>query len=116
MGKREMALLFLAVMIAALAGCVTTSAGIAPSTTPLPPDRPYTVGQESVRGSAWGFILLGLPITGPQPTKTARDRALAKNNADALIDCAADTRVYQFILFAVMRTTVEGKAVKLASQ
>ena len=113
MRSRWVACVALALAAPVLVGCMTFSAGTASSTTPLPPDVKYTVKEEDVTASAWGIYVLGFPLAEPRQTKSARDRALAQADADALIDCAVDTNLYNLIFVLITRTTVNGTAVDI---
>lgn len=103
--------LFVALLVASLlTGCMATSAGVAPSTTPIA-GRDYTVIGESV-GSGWAFNLLGIPLQAGNSTYRAREAALAKTGADALINASVDNVMYNFFLIAAYRTKVSGEAIK----
>ncbi len=94
-------------------GCITKSASVAPSSTPITADRTYTVINET-SGSSSGFIILGLiPLASLEPTKSARDAAIDQIKADAIIDCQIEYSVFDiFSIFTFIKTTVSGKGIK----
>jgi hypothetical protein len=99
-------------LMAVTAGCATHPGGIAPSTKPLTPGG-YTVLGD-VTGKDCGYYLLGLiPITGGNETKDAVADALSdKKGADALVEVTADGYWEYWVLWSMVCTQVQGKAVK----
>ncbi len=96
-----------AILACLLSGCVTYSAGIAPSTKPLDPDE-YTV-LANVEGSSWGVNILGIPI---KQASTADALSEAIKGADALIQVSVDNRDYYLALVWLQRIRVQGMSVK----
>jgi hypothetical protein len=114
--RRFAFLAILAVVTCMLAGCVTTSAGIASSSRPLAPDGYMVINSTS--GTSWGFqLFMGfLPITQAS-TADALDQALRSRGADALVQVSVDNLSIGFPLplvniFSLQRIKVEGLAVK----
>jgi len=101
------AVLSLAVL---LCGCVTSSAGIAPSTRPLAPDG-YTLMTDA-SGTSWGFSLLGIIPLKQANTAAALDEALQDRGADALVQVTVDNRSSYLLLFTFQRIKVEGLAAR----
>ena len=63
--------------------------------------------------SNWAFSVFGLWMIGRPDIQTAIDKALAKKNADALINIKC-YETYKYFLFGSITTvTVEGDAIKL---
>jgi uncharacterized protein YceK len=94
-----------------LSGCVTSSAGIAPSTRPLTPDG-YTVMNGS-SGTSWGFSLLGILPLKQANTADALDEALRDRGADALVQVTVDNRSCFLLLLTFQRIKVEGLAARV---
>jgi len=96
-------------LLAAASGCVTFSAGTAPSTRPLAPDG-YTVTSKT-EGTSWGVNILGIPLC---QANTAEAVAEAKKEiaADALIEVTTDNRFICLFLVNLQRVKVEALGVK----
>ena len=103
--------LVLSSLALALAGCVSTPASIAPSTTPLAPGSYTVIGP--AEGSAMGISIIGIPVSGLRQMGEARDEALKLSGGDALINVAADTTTLNLPLVTLYWTTIEGQAVKV---
>ena len=105
---RKLALLVAVVALACVvSGCVTYSAGVAPSTKPLGPDE-YTV-QSGTSGTSWGINVLGIPFKQASTADAVSD---ALHGADALIQVTVDNRTYNLPFVYLQRVTVEGIIVK----
>ena len=111
---RPSVLTILAVCMALLAsGCMTQMSGIAPSTTPITEKDTYTVLGHA-EGRAWGAVLLFIPIFEPDPSRTARDRAIDAGGGNAMIEVAEDVNMLWLYLVSIYWTHVEGTAVNVA--
>ncbi len=99
-----------AVVVALACGCITTSAGIAPSNRPVDMDK-VVVGK-SVEGTSWGMnILFFLPLFQAS-TADALDEATTKGRTDTLIDITVDNRhVFLFGILNFQRIKVTGISV-----
>lgn len=108
----------LMVAAAILPGCMSSSAGLAPSTMPLKSSDDYTVlSQEDVSGSSWGVNLLGILPLSEMSTAKSRDRAIRAAGADALIDVTTNNYMYMipagpFPIY-LYRIQVAGKPIKM---
>ena len=101
------------VLACALSGCVTYSAGVAPSTRPVSPDG-YTV-INSTTGTSWGMDLLMFIPLMQASTSEALDDALHNRGADTLVQVCVDNRSVHLLLFDLQRIKIEGLAVKQKS-
>ena len=104
-----LATVVLAVGLAA-SGCVTHSAGVAPSTGPIAPGSYDAVGLTS--GTSWGVHLVFLPLSLAD-TKAAVDDALRERGGDELINVTVDNTDYYLALFYLQRVRVQGMAVRV---
>jgi len=111
--RRILAATVLMLSVAVLAGCATSSAGIAPSTRPLAPDE-YTV-MNSSSGTSWGVSVLGFLPLKQANTAAALDEALCERGADALVQATVDNRTCCLIIVTLHRIKVEGLAVRTKS-
>jgi hypothetical protein len=103
-------LLGLTILAFALTGCVTYSAGVAPSTIPLAPGG-YTVGAGALsQGVSWGWNLAGIPFRQAETREAVRE---ATGPGDALINVTVDNTSYLFLLINLQRIRVEGTPVKI---
>jgi len=103
-----LAMMVLAVGLAA-SGCVTHSAGVAPSTGPIAPGSYDAVGLTS--GTSWGWSLLFLPLSQAE-TKAAVEDALRERGGDELINVTVDNTDVYLALFYLQRVRVQGMAVR----
>lgn len=93
-----------------LTGCVTSSAGVAPSTRPLSPDG-YTLMTDA-EGTSWGISLLGFLPLKQAHTAAALDEALRDRGADALVQVSVDNRSCYLLLFSFQTIRVSGLAAR----
>ena len=93
-----------------LQGCLVFPVSIAPSTKPLTPGSYTELGETS--GRAYALMVFGLPLSEPNVTGRARDRAIEAMDADALVNVAVNNYQINLIFFTVMITDVNGIAVK----
>ncbi|MFG0320523.1 MAG: hypothetical protein ACF8XB_24845 [Planctomycetota bacterium JB042] len=98
-------------LLVGLAACQTAPIALAPSTIPLEPGEYTELGPTS--GSAFGFSILFIPITGSSQADDARDAAIADRSGDALINVTADVTTVHLFVVNFVKTTVYGDAVKL---
>ena len=104
--------LFMISMLFCCGGCASYTAGIAPSTTPITNKDTYTViGPAKAR--SWAVILYILPVSEPDMSGKARDRAIENSGGDALIEVSEEFNMWNFLLFSVCWTNCEGTAVKI---
>jgi len=92
-----------------LVGCVASPVSLAASTKPLAPGTYTEVGPTS--GRSYAVSLFGIPLSEPNPSGTARDRAIASSNADALIGVAVDSITVPLGPLTIAVTNVYGTAV-----
>lgn len=102
--------LFGLILLSALGACQTAPIALAPSTVPLLPGDYTELGRTS--GSAFGFSILFIPVTGSSQADDARDEAIANKGADALINVTADVTTVHLFVVNFVKTTVYGNAVK----
>lgn len=94
-----------------LSGCIHQAGGIAPSNVPIEGRRYHVVGEVVASDSA--VRLLGiLPISGSNNTAQAMRAAMAKEDADALIDISVENYAQYWILFTRHVTSVRATAIK----
>ena len=98
------------ILVFGLTGCITQSAGVAPSTMPLAADGYDRM--EKADGVSWGVNILGLLALKQARTSSALDRAIRKGGGDALVEVSVDNRAYFLILLNLQRIRVEGRGVK----
>ena len=94
-----------------LQGCYVLPVSLAPSTVPLTPGTYTEVGDAS--GSAYAITILGIPLSEPNPTGRARDRAISGANAQALINVACDSYVFNLGPVGIIITNVNGIGVTI---
>lgn len=110
--KRLRVIALLALVCVTANACMTTMVGIAPSSTPITGNDTYTeVGPTT--GRAYGYLLYAFPIGEMKPSGKARDRAINKVGADALIEVCEDVTVVYMLLLTVVITRVTGTGVKV---
>ncbi len=90
-------------------GCYALPVSLAASTIPLIPGSYTEVGDAS--GSSYAISILGFPLSEPNPTGRARDRAISGANADALVNVACDSYVYNLGPVGIIITNVTGTGV-----
>jgi hypothetical protein len=108
-----MRLRFLAIAVCFfLSGCIHSAGGIASSTKPLEPGSYEILGETLGRDCIY-HILLFIPISGSNETKTAVARAIShKEGATALINVSIENFRQNFIVFSRGCTSVHGTAVR----
>ena len=95
-----------------LVGC-TRSVGVCPSTVPLTAADTYTkMGYTS--GDSTTVAVLGIPFGPANPSRVARDEAMAEKNANGLIQVTEDFTVVNLFIIQFYTTTVEATAIKFA--
>jgi hypothetical protein len=93
------------------AGCVHIPGGIAPSTMPTEGRKYQVLGPAKATSSAvylFGF----LPVSGSSSLREAKEAAIRRHNADALIDVTAEAYSQYWILFSKQTIMVEGTAIR----
>lgn len=93
-----------------LSGCVSTPAGIAPSTKPLKAGGYVEMGP--AKGQAFGMVILGVPITELDPARTATDRAIENGGGDAMVNITVDQTVLNLFVVTLIWTNVHGTGVQ----
>lgn len=107
----RLAMFVVAVLVATMAcGCITTSAGIAPSNRPV--DMEKVVIGKQVEGTSWGMnILFFIPLFQAN-TADALDEATTKGRTDTLIDITVDNRqIFFFGILNFQKIKVSGMSV-----
>ncbi len=92
--------------------CQMSGVGVAPSTTPITENDTYTVIGKA-RGTSFGILLYVLPISEPDNSGVARDRAISNSGGDALIEVAETFHWLNLIFITLIWTDCEGTAVKI---
>lgn len=112
--SRVLSAALLAAVALATGGCLSRPVCVAPSTVPLTPGR-YTE-REPVSAKVWGFSFLHVFSFGSSdPAGLARDRALERAQAQALIDVTIQqSDLSLFFLVSLHVTELEGIAVQTA--
>ena len=98
-----------ALVVAVACGCITSSAGIAPSNRPVDMEK-VIVGTKRVEGTSWGMNILGFPLFQAN-TADALDEATSKSPAETLIEVTVDNRSVYFILLNFQKIKVTGTTV-----
>jgi len=111
MSKKSIKSVALILIISFVTSCMTTMTGIAPSSTPITAEDTYTVIGPTV-GRAWGLMTF-IPIFENDPSLKARDRAIQKAGADALIEVTEDYTMIYLYYIQIYITRVRGTAVKV---
>ena len=107
--KAFMLALFVA---AACTSCQTVMTGIVPSTTPIAANDTYaTLGP--TKGKAYGVSVLGIPMSDPNPSLRARNRAINLSGGNALIEVTEDFTRLDLLLVTVFTTRIRGTAVQV---
>ena len=100
------------VLALVMSGCMTYPISLAASSTYITSNDTVTeIGPTS--GSAFGGIIMGLPIGEPNQVQNALKRAKKKVGADGIIEVAVEYKLYNFMVGTLMRTKVYGTAVKI---
>jgi hypothetical protein len=108
------AVIFLCLAVFVFTGCATAMNGIAPSTTPITAGESYTrIGETT--GYCYGFMLIGIPFFEPMQAEKAKQRAIEKVNADALVEAFEQTYLLNLVYLAFFCTKCEGTGIKLVS-
>lgn len=108
--RLSLALVVCAVLIATTAGCITTSAGVAPSSMPLAQggyDR-----MEKASGTSWGINILGFIPIKQAKTSSALEEAIRNGGGDALVELCVDNRACYLLVLNLQRIRVAGRGVK----
>ncbi len=101
------------IVVLLLTGGCTRSMGICPATVPLTATDTYTkMGYTS--GDSTTVAILGIPFGPANPSRVARDEAMAEKNANALIQVTEDFTVINLFIIQFYTTTVEATAIKFA--
>lgn len=113
--KKQILILASCAVAATLAGCISSPAGIAPSTVPITSEDSYTIVRRDVEGTDTGVFFFGLPLSraasGYEAIKDAKDQA----GADALINVTAENRYNYFMIFIGLwweEVAIKGDAVR----
>ena len=102
-------------MVASMAVGCTSSASLAPSSTPLVPGQYVTLSNERVDARSKGFMLLFIPFGRTDPANRALEECLEKSGADALIDVSVHVSQFSMIAFTIVWTTVAGIPVDVSN-
>jgi len=86
--------------------------GVYPSSTPITADDAYTIVGPVV-SKAYGCTILGVPVSEKNPSEKCLERALAKANADGLIEVTMDTTMIFLYVINPVITRMKATAVKI---
>lgn len=93
------------------AGCAHVPGGLAPSTVPID-GREYMILGPAKATSTAVYLFNFLPVSGSSSLRDAKNAAIRKQNADALIDVTAESYSQFWILFSKSTIMVEGTAIR----
>ena len=110
--RRTCLLVITALTVIFASGCITHMSGIAPSTTPISANDTYTTMWKA-SGSAWGAMLLCVPVFEHDPSRKAVERAVRNGGGNALIEVSQDTLMIYLYYAQIYRTRVEGTAINV---
>lgn len=104
-----------AACITALTGCVSSPAGLAPSTIPITSKDRYVVVKRNISECSsttylFGFLPLGFAPSAYDLIQDVKD----KYNADGLINVAAENRYNFFLIVTVEKTIISGDVIKFS--
>jgi hypothetical protein len=97
-------------------GCMTQSAGIAPSTTPITGRDTYTVIGQKSTGRAWGFlnlVLIPIAMGEMHPSKSATTRAIRKGGGNGLVEVTQNNTMINLLFVCILITRVDGTPVNI---
>ena len=112
MTLRILALTVLAAALMSLCPACSTCVGISPATTPITENDSYVVIGKA-KGTSSGVVWFIIPTFPDNQSEIARDEAIKSSGGDALIEVTEEYRVSTFIIFSVVKTTVQGTAIKI---
>ena len=96
----------------ALTSCATTPVSLSASTIPITSNDIVTaIGPAS--GSAWGGMLLFIPLSPGRQLEPALERALKSSGGDALVNVKVEFKTYFLFVGIIHKTEVYGTAVKV---
>lgn len=105
--------LSVALITAALSGCLHQAVAMSPSSEPLAPGSYEKLGPASGQDCLWKLLGV-LPITSGNTLQGAmRDALNDKDGTDALVQVTADTFTQFFIVISRECTQVDGVAVRV---
>lgn len=111
--KRVFLFIAALILIVTASGCMSFPAGVAGSTKPLAAGSYTEVGP--AQGTAFGIMLIGIPLSEPYPARSAVDRALKNGGGDALVNVTIDNTQLLLGPVTLVFTTAKGTAVKETS-
>jgi len=106
--------LLAAFVAAALAGCMASPGGLAPSTLPITGKDSYVIVQQGVEGGGGSIGLLDIPLW-PANAYDALQATKEKYQADGLINVSVEKRTTWPILIPIVtyhRLVLKGDAIK----
>ncbi|MBU43577.1 MAG: hypothetical protein CMN76_10180 [Spirochaetaceae bacterium] len=111
---RPATVILLFLLLAGIAGCASSSAGITTSNVPLTGKNYRIVGNGKTQVDWWSFDvgLLGLPLQEP-PIDKAVQELLQTHNGDALINLRYSTDRSIFLFMTRHRFTLQADVVKV---
>ena len=101
----------ISLMLLLAAGCAHTPGGIAPSTVPID-GREYMILGPAKATSTAVYLFNFIPVSGSSSLRDAKNAAIRKQNADALIDVTAEAYSQYWIIFSKSTIMVEGTAIR----
>lgn len=93
------------------AGCAHTPGGIAASTVPID-GREYMILGPAKATSTAVYLFNFIPVSGSSSLRDAKNAAIRRQNADALIDVTAEAYSQFWIIFSKNTIMVEGTAIR----
>ena len=113
--KKNILMLASLAIVATLAGCVSSPAGVASSTVPITSDDSYTIVRRDVEGTDTGVFFFGLPLSRAASGYEAIQDAKEQAGADALVNVTAENRYTYFMIFVGLwweEVAIKGDAVR----
>jgi len=104
---------FTCLTMLATTGCMTQSAGLAPSTTPITGKDAYTIIGEEANGRAYGVIVFGIGMGESRPSRKATDRAILKGGGNGLIEVTESNTLINLLYVHLLITRVTGTPVTI---
>jgi len=109
--KSIIVLIFTALSLSVLSGCVMMPGGVAASSTPINGRDYVELGRASETDSRV-YLLWFLPVTGANTIRDAINEAVDSRNGDALINVTVESYSQWWVLFSRHVTRVEGEVIR----
>lgn len=112
---KKLAICLAAAAVTALTGCVSSPAGLAPSTIPITSKDRYVITKRGISESTSTTYLFGVLPLGFAPSAYDLIQTIKeKYNSDGIINVAAENRYNFFLLVTVEKTIISGDVIKLS--